>query len=384
MLTSRARDILRTVDTVIIDEIHSLVSTKRGAHLFVSLERLETLRREMDPDVGALQRIGLSATQRPLAEVARLLGGSQASPNDAVRPRPRHVEIVEAGRTRQLDLKIEVPVEDMAQLASAKQPSGATSAGTPLPSIWPAIHPRLVELIRAHRSTMLFVNSRRLAERLAAAINDLAEEEIALAHHGSIAKDTRLHIEDRLKRGQLPAIVATSSLELGIDMGAVDLVIQIEAPPSIASGIQRIGRAGHQVGAKSTGIIFPKCRGDLLACSAATARMFAGDVEETFYPRNPLDVLAQQIVAMVALEAKSVDDVFATMRSAAPFHDLSRSAFESVLDLLSGRYPSDDFSELRPRVNWDRIRGEISPRKGSQRIAILNGGPRTLRRISGR
>jgi ATP-dependent Lhr-like helicase len=252
--------------------------------------------------------------------------------------------------------------------------TGPTSAGPTVPSIWPAIHPRLVALVQSHRSTMIFVNSRRLAERLAGAINELAEEELALAHHGSIAKDTRQVIEDRLKRGDLPAIVATSSLELGIDMGAVDLVIQIEAPPSIAAGLQRIGRAGHQVGAPSTGIVFPKFRGDLLACSAAAERMHAGEVEETFYPRNPLDVAAQQIVAIIAEGVIAVDDVFALLRAAAPFSDLPRSAFESVLDLLAGRYPSDEFSELRPRINWDRLAGTVSPRKGTQRTAILNAG----------
>jgi len=221
---------------------------------------------------------------------------------------------------------------------------------------------------------MIFVNSRRLAERLAASLNELAGEELALAHHGSIAKDTRLQIEDRLKRGQLPAIVATSSLELGIDMGAVDLVIQIESPPSIASGIQRIGRAGHQVGARSTGIVFPKYRGDLLACSAATERMMNGHVEETFYPRNPLDVLAQQLVAIISEGNIAVDTLYALVRSAAPFADLPRATFENILDLLAGRYPSDDFSELRPRINWDRIAGHVAPRQGAQRVAILNGG----------
>lgn len=374
LLTSRSREILTTVDTVIVDEIHSMVATKRGAHLFLSLERLERLRRRSDVNGASIQRIGLSATQRPLEEIAALLGGCEVEPNVTGDPQPRPVEIVEAGRKRQLELTIEVPVEDMAHLAEQALVTGATSAGPAIPSIWPAIHPRLVELIRAHRSTMIFVNSRRLAERLASSINETAEEEIALAHHGSIAKDMRLLIEDRLKRGQVPAIVATSSLELGIDMGAVDLVIQIEAPLSIASGIQRIGRAGHQVGATSEGIIFPKFRGDLLACSAATKKMFQGEVEETFYPRNPLDVLAQQIVAMVALEPRSVDDVFDTIRQAAPFCELPRSAFENVLDLLSGRYPSDDFSGLRPRINWDRVQGELAPRQGTQRVAVLNAG----------
>ena len=374
MLTSRSREILSTVDTVIVDEIHSMVSGKRGAHLFVSLERLEQLREQDAKPVRPLQRIGLSATQRPLDEIARLLGGGIASSNPNRPPKPRPVEIVEAGRRKTLELQIEVPVEDMARLSEPIDQTGPAAAAPSVPSIWPSIHPRLVELIKQHRSTMLFVNSRRLAERLAAAINELADEELAAAHHGSIAKDARLNIEDRLKRGQLPAIVATSSLELGIDMGAVDLVIQIEAPPSIASGIQRIGRSGHQVNAPSKGIIFPKYRGDLLACSAAIERMQSGEVEETFYPRNPLDVLAQQIVAMVAFEPVAADDLYTTLRAAAPFFDLPRTAFDGVLDLLSGRYPSDEFSELRPRVSWDRVTGLVSPRKGTQRLAIVNAG----------
>lgn len=381
LLTSRARDLLATVETVIIDEIHSLVATKRGAHLFLSLERLERFRQEnrqanSDQPLASLQRIGLSATQRPLDEVARLLGGATASANPDEPPIPRPVSVIEAGTRKPLDLRIEVPVEDMTRLGEVEVEftSGPAAAGPSLPSIWPSIYPRLVELIRQHRSTMIFVNSRRLAERLAAALNELAEQELALAHHGSIAKDARAQIEDRLKRGQLPAIVATSSLELGIDMGAVDLVIQIEAPPSIASGLQRIGRAGHQVGARSKGIVFPKYRGDLLACSAAAGRMFRGEVEETFYPRNPLDVLAQQLVAMTAAGPQAVDQLYATVRAAAPFADLPRTSFESVLDLLAGRYPSDEFAELRPRLNWDRVAGIVSPRKSTQRLAILNAG----------
>ncbi len=373
MLTSRVRDTLATVDTLIVDEIHSLVATKRGAHLFVSLERLEDLRQAAGSS-RPLQRIGLSATQRPLDEVARLLGGAVWEGPDPAQLTPRPVQIVEAGRGKQLDLRIEVPVEDMTQLAGSSALPGSDAGRFGAASIWPLIHPRLVQLIREHRSTMIFVNSRRLAERLATAINELAEEEIALAHHGSIAKATRLLIEDRLKRGQLPAIVATSSLELGIDMGAVDLVIQIEAPPSIASGIQRIGRSGHQVGACSKGIVFPKYRGDLLACSAAAQRMMNGEVESTYYLRNPLDVLAQQLVAMAALETMEVARLYMTVRRAAPFHDLPRSSFDGVLDLLTGCYPSDEFSELRPRLNWDRLAGTVSPRRGSQRLAIFNAG----------
>src|SRR5690606_19392279 len=232
------------------------------------------------------------------------------------------VHIIDASEPKQLDLTVEVPVEDMTRLGEIEIPSGNAAQSPATPSIWPSIHPRLVELVREHRSTMIFVNSRRLAERLASAMNQLAGEELALAHHGSIAKDQRAEMEDRLKRGQLRAIVATSSLELGIDMGAVDLVIQIEAPPTIASGMQRIGRAGHQVGAPSTGVIFPKYRGDLVACAAATGRMLVGHVEETHFARNPLDVLAQQIAAMVARESISVDELYATLRGAAPYNEL--------------------------------------------------------------
>jgi len=371
MLTSDAREVLASVDTVIIDEIHSLVATKRGSHLFVSLERLEQLRKKRD---APLQRIGLSATQRPLEEIARLLcGGKVLLPEASWQP--REVEIVDAGSKKHFELRIEVPVEDMARLGEVSEiPSGPASGPGARHSIWPVMHPRLVELIRGHRSTMIFVNSRRLAERMAGALNECAGEEIALAHHGSIAREKRSEIEDRLKRGTLPAIVATSSLELGIDMGAVDLVIQIEAPPSVASGMQRIGRAGHQVGAVSRGVIFPKFRGDLLSCAAAAARMEKGLVEETFYERNPLDVLAQQIVAVAAMDTVAVDDLFCLMRRAAPFADLPRSSFEGVLDMLSGRYPSDEFAELKARLTWDRIGGEVRARQGAKRVAVVNAG----------
>ncbi|MAT68812.1 MAG: DEAD/DEAH box helicase [Planctomycetaceae bacterium] len=375
MLTAKSRDVLASVDAVIVDEIHAVAATKRGTHLFLTLERLERLRRQSRADAPPLQRIGLSATQRPLEEIARLLGGAEATADPEQAPAARPVQIIDASEPKRLELTVAVPVDDMANLAQVQEITPGPTAGPPQPpSIWPAIHPRLVELIRSHRSTMIFVNSRRLAERLAAAINELADEEIAMAHHGSIARPQRVAIEDRLKRGQLPAIVATSSLELGIDMGAVDLVVQIEAPPSVAAGMQRIGRAGHHIGAPSKGVIFPKYRGDLLACAAATRRMRAGHVESTRYPRNPLDVLAQQIVAMAAMETLAVDELYAAVRGAAPFADLPRSLFDGVLDLLSGRYPSDEFSELRPRINWDRLGGTIGPRKTSQRIAVLNAG----------
>ena len=253
-------------------------------------------------------------------------------------------------------------------------PSGPASQGPVRPSIWTAIHPRLLDLIRQHRSTLIFVNNRRSAERLSAALNELAGEPLVRAHHGSLARPQRVEIEDSLKAGTLRGLVATSSLELGIDMGAIDLVVQIEAPPSVASGLQRIGRAGHQVGAISAGIIFPKYRGDLIACAAAARSMHEGLVEATRYPRNPLDVLAQQIVAMTAMDRWHVDDLFDAIRRAAPFAELDRSMFDGVLDMLAGRYPSDEFAELRPRVTWDRVKHTIVAREGAKRVAIANGG----------
>ncbi len=366
LLTSDARKILTTVDTVIVDEIHQLVSNKRGAHLFVSLERLEELRCGK-----RLQRIGLSATQRPLSETARLLGGYVAQV-------PRPVTIIDAGGAKKLVLSIQTPDIDMSRIGQDDEEPHPGS-GTSRHSIWPHLHPKIVELVRAHRSTMIFVNSRRLAERLATALNDLAGEEIALAHHGSVAREKRSVIEDRLKRGDLPAIVATSSLELGIDMGSVDLVIQVEAPPSIASGMQRVGRARHQVGGVPRGVLMPKHRADLLACAAASAGMTEGAIEESFVLKNPLDVLAQQVVAIVSSapktdESVSVDACFELVRRAAPFCDLPRSAFDGVLDMLSGRYPSDEFAELRPRLTWDRLKDTLRARSSSKRLAIVNGG----------
>ncbi len=400
LLTSNAHESLKSVETVIIDEIHALVSTKRGAHLALSLERLERIAHK------PLQRIGLSATQRPLDEVARFLGGARnantkntkakTSKSKTSKPQNlktdytesvhdefeddrtvtyRPVTIVDASAPKQLAISVQTPVEDMAAMGKpAEQPSGPASRGPVAQSIWSSIHPRLVELIRAHRSTLLFVNSRRLAERLAGALNELAGEPLVRAHHGSLARAQRTEIEDLLKSGRLPALVATSSLELGIDMGAIDLVIQIEAPPSVTSGLQRIGRAGHSVGQVSEGIIFPKYRGDLIACAAVTAAMRQGKVESSRYPRNPLDVLAQQLVAMTSMERWSVDDLYRTIRSAAPFAELSRSIFDGVLDMLSGRYPSDEFAELRPRVTWDRINGMVMARQGAKRVAIANAG----------
>jgi len=406
LLTSNARARLTTLDTVIIDEIHALVPGKRGAHLALSLERLEALRANGHQP---LQRIGLSATQRPLDEVARFLAGVASGSKPRARARaPRHrpkparaarasttveaelrdeltsaseaiayrpVTIVNAAEKKQLSLRIEVPVEDMARLTTAvKALEEGAPRGPVRPSIWTSVHPRLLELIRAHRSTLLFVNNRRLAERLASALNDLAGERLVRSHHGSMARDARSEVEELLKAGGIRALVATSSLELGIDMGAIDLVVQIEAPPSVASGLQRIGRAGHQAGAVSEGIVFPKFRGDLIACAAVTRAMHDGQVETTRYPRNPLDVLAQQIVAMAAMDPWSVDEMFSRVRQAAPFAELSRRAFEGVLDMLSGRYPSDEFAELRPRITWDRVQGIVTGRTGAKRVAIANAG----------
>jgi ATP-dependent Lhr-like helicase len=369
VLTSRAREFLAPVETVIVDEIHALVGTKRGAHLALSLERLEEFAGR------PLQRVGLSATLRPLDEVARYLGGGTGKRTW----KPRPVTIVDAGARKAFDLRVEVPVEDMSRLGEPKEPGPGEVQEGPASvlerrSIWPAIHPRLLELVRGHRSTIVFVNSRRLAERLAAALNDLAGEPVARAHHGSIAREQRVEIEDALKAGRLPALVATSSLELGIDMGAVDLVVQIEAPISVASGMQRIGRASHQVETVSRGVIFPKYRGDLLASAAITAAMKQSAVEETHVPTNPLDVLAQQLVATVALGERTVDELFALVRRAAPFAGLPRAQLEGVLDMLAGRYPSDEFAELRPRVVWDRLRGTVRGREGAQRLAVANAG----------
>jgi ATP-dependent helicase Lhr and Lhr-like helicase len=402
LLTSDAAASLRSVDTVIVDEIHALVPTKRGAHLALSLERLEAIcgRR--------VQRIGLSATQRPLEEVAQFLGGAEAATDEVPESntdqaewtesslsssmlRYRPVTILNASELKKLELRIEVPVEDMARLGQVEElPSGAASQAPKRTSIWSAIHPRLLEIVRSKTSTIIFVNSRRIAERLAGALNELAGETLARAHHGSLAASQRSEIEELLKAGQIRALVATSSLELGIDMGAVDLVIQIEAPPSVASGMQRIGRAGHQVGVASEGIIFPKYRADLIACAAVTRAMHEGLVESTRFLRNPLDVLAQQIVAIAAQPPSrtlsltkgtmtppaeiGVEEMLRIIRGAAPFASLSRSAFEGVLDLLAGRYPSDEFAELRPRITWDRNRNVITPREGSKSLAILNGG----------
>ncbi len=401
MLTSSAHEVLASVEAVIIDEIHAMAATKRGAHLALSLERLERLVRLKHPDDPArrVQRIGLSATQRPLDEVARFLGGREQDASGQWLERP--VAIVDAGVRKQLDLDVVVPVEDMSQLGKPIVRDddfvmSGPAAGDPeeRASIWPAMYPKLLDLIRSHTSTLIFVNSRRLAERLANKLNELAAEqdaratgqprpdgpppEFVRAHHGSIAREQRLEIEDALKAGKIPALVATSSLELGIDMGAIDLVVQVEAPTSVASGLQRIGRAGHQVGMPSKGTIFPKFRGDLLVAAVTAERMQDGLIEHTRVPRNPIDVLAQQIIAMVAVpygsHTPTVDDAYAMALGAYPFSELTRGALENVLDMLAGRYPSEEFAELRPRVVWDRVTQELTPRGGARMLAVTSGG----------
>ncbi|MFN2593892.1 MAG: DEAD/DEAH box helicase, partial [Actinomycetota bacterium] len=358
LLTSRARDALTHIDMVIVDEVHAVAGTKRGAHLALSLERLDALLQK------PAQRIGLSATVRPPEEIARWLGG-------------RHeVEIVQAPGDKEFDLRVVVPVEDLNEMGTAlEEPASGSAAGAEARhSIWPHVDERLLELVKQHRSTIVFANARRLAERLCARLNELAGEEVARAHHGSVSKEQRLQIEEDLKAGRLPAVVATSSLELGIDMGAVDLVVQVESPDSVASGLQRIGRAGHQVGAVSRGIFFPKFRGDLLETALVVERMKAGAIEQMTYPRNPLDVLAQQIVAMTAMDDWKVDELYEVVSGAAPFADLPRSGLDSVLDMLSGRYPSDEFAELRPRINWDRTTDVLTGRTNAQRLAVTSGG----------
>jgi ATP-dependent Lhr-like helicase len=411
LLTSSAREALRGVDTVIVDEVHAVCSTKRGAHLALSLERLDAL---LDAPA---QRIGLSATVRPVDEVATFLAGG------------RPVTVVQPPSQKTFELEVVVPIEDMSGLGELTEDlTGPAAGGGRRASIWPHVEERVLDLVEQHRSTIVFANSRRLAERLTARLNELASERsderareepataaseaslrrapqdgpegskrvrpgppaavmaqagqghpageivVARAHHGSVSREQRVLVEEDLKAGRLPAVVATSSLELGIDMGAVDLVVQVESPPSVASGLQRVGRAGHQVGAVSRGVIFPKFRGDLLECAVVAERMREGAIESMRYPRNPLDVLAQQLVAMVALEPITVDDAEALVRRAAPFAGLPRSALEATLDMLAGRYPSDAFAELRPRLVWDRVTGELTARRGAQRLAVTSGG----------
>jgi len=369
ILTSQARSMLAGVEAVIVDEIHAVAHSKRGAHLALTLERLEA-------HVGKpVQRIGLSATQSPLEEIGRFLVGAA-----------RDVTIVDAGARNPLDLRIEVPVESMAEPSTPDVLEPLSGGESTRGSVWPAIYPELLKLVRGHSSTIVFVNNRRSAERVALRLNELAASspngeagsEIARAHHGSLAREERTKVEELLKAGELPCLVATSSLELGIDMGAVDLVVQIESPKSVAHGLQRIGRAGHGVGEVSSGRIFPKFRGDLLECAVLVRRMHEGLIEPTVVPRNALDVLAQQIVAIAVAhdpeDGIRVDDVYALVTRSYSYSTLSRALFENVLDMLDGRYPSKEFAELRARIVWDRIAGTIRARKGSRGLAIANAG----------
>ncbi|WP_460796688.1 ATP-dependent helicase [Microbacterium sp. GXF0217] len=396
MLTSRAGETLRGVHTVIIDEVHAVAATKRGAHLAVSLERLDALRRARDAESPA-QRIGLSATVRPIDEVARFLGGSEP------------VEIVAPRATKTFELGVVVPIPDM---TNPPAPPGVPDPMAPADaeytevtgSVWPHVEEAIVDRILQNNSTIVFANSRRLAERLTGRLNEIyaersgespppaparrvpaampaqggatsgADPVLAKAHHGSVSKEQRAQVEEELKSGVLRCVVATSSLELGIDMGAVDLVIQVEAPPSAASGLQRVGRAGHQVGEVSRAALFPKHRGDVLHTAIVTERMLAGKIEAISVPRNPLDILAQQTVAACAIDPIGVEEWFETVRRSAPFQSLPRSAYEATLDLLAGRFPSDEFAELRPRLVWDRDAGTLTGRPGAQRIAVTSGG----------
>jgi len=382
LLTSAARESLRGVETVILDEVHAVAGTKRGAHLALTLERLDHLL------PAPARRIGLSATVRPVEEVARFL-----SPQ-------RRVEVVQPRSEKRFDLSVVVPVEDLGELTGGRPTDDNPDQGKP--SIWPHVEERIADLVEEHRSTIVFANSRRLAERLCNRLNEVSHERrfgeplpedsspaelmaqagssrgappvLARAHHGSVSKEQRAAVEEQLKAGLLPAVVATSSLELGIDMGAVDLVVQVESPPSVASGLQRVGRAGHQVGAVSRGVVFPKYRGDLVQAAVVTERMRAGAIEALRVPANPLDVLAQQIVAMTSMDSWDTDELLALVRRAAPFARLPQSAFDAVLDMLAGRYPSDAFAELRPRIVWDRVAHTVSARPGAQRLAVTSGG----------
>ena len=444
VLTSAARAGLAGVRTVIVDEIHAMAGTKRGAHLAVSLERLDALL-DAEGGPGPAQRVGLSATVRPVDAVARFLSGARA-PQDGGRP----VTVVAPPSSKQIEVQVAVAVPDLSDLTSAAEPdnrvpavgpdvvpasanaamrravppsvrspeSSSTPSSTSLPqaeggavrssSVWPHVHERVVDLVASHRSTLVFTNSRRTAERLTSRINEIWAERhqvavpdpgaaqpaaepsasgtsagvdtrdattvLARAHHGSMSRAERTRTESELKAGLLPAVVATSSLELGIDMGAVDLVVQVGAPPSVAGGLQRLGRAGHQVGAVSRGVVFPTFRGELVASAVIAERMVAGQIEELHVPANPLDVLAQQVVAMVATDDWAVADLAAVLRRAAPFATLGDATLRAVLDMLSGRYPSEDFAELRPRLVWDRVHDRLTARPGALRLAATSGG----------
>jgi ATP-dependent helicase Lhr and Lhr-like helicase len=411
VLTSGARAGLAGVRTVIVDEIHAVAGTKRGAHLALSLERLDALL-DHPGGPGPAQRIGLSATVRPVGAVAEFLGGTR-TPSDG----GREVRVVQPAADKRIEVRVVVPVPDLTELGGNATPAASTTDGSPAdedtpafvrPSVWPHVEERVVDLIADHRSTLVFTNSRRGAERLTSRVNEVwaqrqglevpdpgelrpaavpaqsgtsvgvdtrdAATILARAHHGSMSRAERTRTETELKAGRLPAVVATSSLELGIDMGAVDLVVQVGAPPSVASGLQRIGRAGHQVGAVSKGVVFPTFRGELVPAAVTARRMRTGELEALSVPQNALDVLAQQIVAMVAVEDWTVEELSSVVRRASGFSRLGEGTLRAVLDMLAGRYPSEDFAELRPRLVWDRVTDVLTARPGALRLAVTSGG----------
>ncbi|MCL6430954.1 MAG: DEAD/DEAH box helicase [Anaerolineae bacterium] len=355
MLTGpRAREVFRTLRTVIVDEIHTVAGNKRGVHLALTLERLAHIAE------GPVQRIGLSATQRPLEEVARFLGGQEwrATPEGRRELVPRPVTIVDARHDKALDLKVVTVVGDFRELDG---------------SIWPTIEQQIADLIRAHRTTLVFTNGRRQAERLAAHLSELLGTRIR-AHHGSMAAAARLEMEADLKAGRLPALVGTSSLELGIDIGAIDLVVQVQSPKGVARGLQRVGRSGHLVGQTSVGRILPTHPEDLMEAAAVAGAMRRGEVEETRVPENCLDVLAQQIVATVSVDSWRAADLYDLVRQSYPYRDLPRGAFDEVLAMLAGKYPGEVFRELRARLDWDRATGLLRALPGSRYLATASGG----------
>ncbi|GJL47941.1 ATP-dependent helicase [Citrobacter farmeri] len=387
MLTSRARESLRGVETVIVDEVHAVAGTKRGAHLALSLERLDALLAK------SAQRIGLSATVRSVTEVAAFLGGD------------RPVTVVNPPATRHPDIHIVAPAANLDDVLADNSDSGDAIHKGREGSVWPRIESGILDQILSHRSTIVFTNSRGLAEKLTARLNELylsrrqafpepqgepvhydsstgstgnraqdTGEYIARSHHGSVSKEQRAVTEHALKSGELRCVVATSSLELGIDMGAVDLVIQVATPLSVASGLQRIGRASHQVGGVSKGLFYPRTRRDLVDSAVIVECMYAGQLETLTPPRNPLDILAQQTVATVSMDPINVDDWYALVRRASPWKDLPRSAFDATLDMLAGRYPSADFAVFRPRIIWNRETGLLTARPGAQLLAVTSGG----------
>ena len=351
LTTLKGRGMFSGVRAVIVDEIHAIAGTKRGVHLALTLERLEALV-ESPP-----QRIGLSATQRPLEEVARFLGGCDSGGDGSSSFRP--VTIVDCGMTKELEIHIESPVADLGNVGG---------------SIWPSVAPLVLNHIRASRTTLVFVNNRAQAEKIAARVNKLAEEEIALPYHGSLARERRFALEERLKAGSLRALITTSSLELGIDIGSVDLVIQLQSPKRVASALQRIGRAGHTIGVPSKGIFVPTFRDDAVEIAAIVAAMRAGDVEPTHVVQNALDVLAQVVVAAVSVDDWSSEDLFRVVRRAYPYHQLTRSAFDEVLAMLSGKYPSDIAAELEPRITWDRVNDRLIGTRAARMTAVISGG----------